>query len=238
MKTGRWLVIACGFVFLVSITYAPRTVSSFVASDQPVARPVRATPVELLPLVNPSRPTEVEQAYLDSFSILKYENSCSQFYGGPAAIAALNQLTQQLRPTRLDRRIGIRMKGDATIVRSVLTGFTFRLFDKAEVNLDGPFYRSNVSSVRGRIPRIGPFEPNTREARVTTFLHELGHLIRGANGQWLLPNDGDSVGESEQNTDRVLNVCGEQIRSLHNFTFAEELLGARSGSRLGEGSGG
>jgi len=79
-----------------------------------------ATPdsVEFLPLSNPRRPTELEQAYLDSFSILKYENRCSAFYGGPSAIAALNELTKQIRPKHLDRRIGIRM----TVIGIRVTG--------------------------------------------------------------------------------------------------------------------
>jgi hypothetical protein len=238
MKTGFWFSIACGFVFLSAIVSAPRTVLSFAESDRHTGNPAQVSPIELLPLANPQRPTELEQAYLDSFSILKYENSCSAFYGGPSSIAALNELAQQLRPTHLDRRIGIRMSGESTIVMSALTGFTYRLFQKAEVNLDGPFYRGRVLSARGRVPPIGPFEPNTREARVTTVLHELGHLIRRPDGQWLLPNDGSSTGESEANTQRVLNVCGDQIRALHNFSFAEELLGARTGSNGGEGSGG
>ena len=238
MKTGFWFSIAFGFGLLSTIVSAPRTVLSFAESDRRTEPPAQVSPIELLPLRNPERPNELEQAYLDSFSILKSENSCSAFFGGPRSIAALNGLTQQLRPTHLDRRIGIRMSGESTIVMSALTGFTFRVFQKAEVNLDGPFYRGRILSGRGSVPPIGPFEPNTREARVTTVLHELGHLIRGPDGQWLLPNDGNSPGESEENTQRVLNVCGEQIRALHNFSFAEELLGARTGSNGEEGSGG
>jgi hypothetical protein len=141
-------------------------------------------------------------------------------------------LTEQLRTTRLDNRIGIQMKGNTTIVTSALTGFTFRLFDKAEVNLEGPFYRGNTLPGRSRIPRIGPFEPNTREARATTLLHELGHLVRKPDGRWALPNDGSNWAESEENTRRVLDVCGDQIRNLHNFSFEAEFLGAQSAAAL------
>jgi hypothetical protein len=120
------------------------------------------------------------------------------------------------------------MTGESTIVVSARTGFTFRLFEKAEINLDGPFYQGSAAFVRGRVPQIGPFESNTREARATAVLHELGHLIRGRNGQWLLPNDGEDSGKSEANTRRVLDVCGEEIRALHIVSFEEELLGAQS----------
>ncbi len=224
MKTGYWLNIAGTLSLLASLTCVQQKVLSFAGNENHE----RLIPIELLPLRNPAKPTELEQAYLDSFSILRDKSPCSEFYGGRSAIFALNELTRQLRPTRLDRRIAIRMTGESTIVSSLLTGFTFRLFEKAELNLEGPFYRGRDASLRGNVPQIGPFEPNTREARVTTVLHELGHLIRGRDGQWLLPNDGDSARESEANTQRVLNVCGEQIKALHNFSFEEELLGAQS----------
>ncbi len=228
MKTGHWFSIACGFGFLALIAGAPRQVLSFAESDRHIRQPVQLNPVELLPLSNPRKPTELERAYLDSFSILKSENSCSEFYGGPAAIAALNQLTQQIRPTHLDRRIGIRMTGESTIVTSMINHFTFRFFDKAEVNLDGPFYQGNIFAGRGRIPQIGPFEPNTREARVTVVLHELGHLIQKPDGQWVLPNDGNDFDQSQENTRRVVDVCGKQIKARRAISFEEELLGAQS----------
>ena len=232
MKTGSWFSIVCTFSLLASITCVEQKVLSFAGNE----RYATPNPVELLPLSNPHSPTELEQAYLDSFSILKYENKCSEFYGGSSAITALNELTKQIRPAHMDGRIGIRMTGESTIVISALTGFTFRLFKKAEINLDGPFYQGRASYVRGRVPQIGPFEPNTREARATTVLHELGHLIRGRNGQWLLPNDGEDFGESEANTRRVLNVCGEEIRALHSVSFEEELLGAQSATSSGSNS--
>jgi len=229
MKTGCWLSIACGVGLFASITCAQQKVLSFAANEGHPKQPVAPYSIELLPLANPRKPTELERAYVDAFSILKYKNSCSEFYGGSSAIVALNELAQQIRPAHLDRWIGIRMSGETTIVTSMATGFTFRLFARAEVNLDGPFYR-RPSSTRGNLPQIGPFEPKTREARVTTMLHELGHLIRRPDGKWVLPNDGSNTRDSEENTGRVLEVCGEQIRALHNFSFEEELLGALAGS--------
>jgi len=228
MKIRWWLKFTCAFVFLALISCVEQRVLSFSANEK------HASPdsLELLPLSNPAKPTELEQAYLDSFSILKYKNSCSEFYGGSAAIAALNELAQQMKPTRLDRRIGIRMTGDTTIITSVATGYAFRLFKHVEVNLNGPFYRGNPFSDAARVPRVGPFEPNTREARVTTVLHELGHLIRRPDGQWVLPNDGENLSESQKNTQRVLEVCGAQVKALHNISFAEELLGAQSAAPL------
>jgi hypothetical protein len=231
MITGRRLKIVWSVVLLTSITSLQQQALGLGERDRRLERAASFSPVKLLPLSDVRKPTQLEQAYLDSFSILKSENQCSAFFGGPSAIAALNELTQQLRPTHLDRRVGIRMSGQSSIFISAVTGFTFRLFDKAEINLDGPFYRANTFSGNGRVPQIGPFNPNTREARVTTVLHELGHLIR-KDGNWLLPNDGENSGESIANTQRVLDVCGEQIRELHNFSLEEELAGAHSAVSL------
>lgn len=231
MKTGYWFSIAWGVVLFGSIALAQQKVS-LAPNDRVVSPAIRLVPVELLPVVNPQSPTPVEQAYLDGFSILRYENRCSQFYGGPLAINALNRLTEQLRPTRLDKRIGIRMQGNTTIITSAMTGFTFRLFDKAEINLEGPFYQGNMLPGHSRVPRIGPFEPNTREARVTTLMHELGHLVRKPDGQWVLPNDGSNWADSEENTRRVLDACGDQIRDLHNLSFEAEFLDAQSAAGL------
>jgi len=58
---------------------------------------------------------------------------------------------------------------------------------------------------------------------VTILLHELGHLIKRRDKQWLLPNDGTSDHLSQENTERVISVCGEQIRSLSRISFAQEL---------------
>jgi hypothetical protein len=104
------------------------------------------------------------------------------------------------------------MIGETVMVTNLRYRLTsYRLFDKAELNLDGPFYRISPSHPH-RI--IGGFRPNTREARVTILLHELGHLIGRPDKQWLLPNDGADERLSDENTARVIAVCGRQIRRL------------------------
>lgn len=167
--------------------------------------------------------SEVEKSYLDIYNILRQDNSCSRFFGGPEAIEALNGLTQQLRPANLDRHVGMRMTGKATSVLNYSTGFRYRLFDTVEVNINGPFFKGNGLAGRGRISSIGSFLPNTREARVTLLLHELGHLIQKADDQWVLRDDGNDSWLSGENTQRVIAACGKQIRELHKFSFEEEL---------------
>jgi hypothetical protein len=167
----------------------------------------------------------IDKAYLDAFSILNDDNSCSRFYGGPAAIEVLNRLTTQLATTHLENSIAVRMTGITTLAQNNSTGISYRLFQRAELNLNGPFYKSIAS--RGEVvPGIGVFAPNTRAARVTILLHELGHLIRKPNKEWLLPNDGDSDARSRENTNQVIAMCTNQITQLERLSFEEELLSA------------
>ncbi len=114
----------------------------------------------LLPFADSKKPSLIEKAYLDALTILKEDNSCSRFYGGSSAIGGLNGLVRRLTPTHLDRLIAVRMKGETSRVRDYLTGRAFRLFQKTEVNLSGPFFRGNTSLYEARIPFIGLFPPS------------------------------------------------------------------------------
>jgi hypothetical protein len=59
------------------------------------------------------------------------------------------------------------------------------------------------------------------------FLHELGHLIKGQDGKWLLPDDGQSAETSRSNSEKIEEVCKEQIRNVGKekaaITHAEKL---------------
>lgn len=227
IAVGGLLTIAEGLAQQPTIAAAGLTMSIQPGSKTNTA-PQPGTS-EALFLPNANQLTPLDKAYLDAFSILKEDNTCSAFYGGPSAIQVLNQLKQQLKPTYLDSTVAVRMTGKTTKVISLQHPLSYRLFDKAELNLEGPFYRSNAF-YSGR--SIGGFLPNTREARVTILLHELGHLIRRPDKQWLLPNDGASEGLVRENTERVIAVCGKQIRRLRRISFAHELQAARLTSPL------
>src|SRR6266576_6131700 len=86
--------------------------------------------------------------------------------------------------------------------------------DKASLNSGGPFYRQQTPLGGSLIAGVGSFRANSREARVLMLLHELGHLMKGADGKWLLPDDGKSMADSLKNTRTVESVCGDQIRAL------------------------
>jgi hypothetical protein len=87
------------------------------------------------------------------------------------------------------------------------------MFEKVDVNLNGLFFRGNFMN-QPRVPSIGGFAPNTREARVTVLLHELGHLVKGSDKRWLLPDDGDNELQSVANTVRILEACRASIKQV------------------------
>jgi hypothetical protein len=168
------------------------------------------------------RLSDLEKAYLDAYTILRDDNACSRLYGGPAAIEALNELVRALRPAYLDRHIAVRMSGTTTMYRNGRSGFAFRMFEKAEINMLGSFYRSNSPS-DNRIPMIANFQPNTRKTRVALLLHELGHLVRGADKKWVLLDDGTDMNQSLRNTERVVDVCRNEIEYVTRLTVAQQL---------------
>ena len=228
-------------------TDAPRSVpvgTPFVkTTNKPVADAAEATkPVseagasiptpaplpEALFLPSADHLSPLDKAYLDAFSILRGDNSCSRFFGGARVIEVLNELKKQLKSTDIDSSIAVKMSGTTMSVTSRKYGVSYRLFARAELNLRGSFYHANTFHSGASVPWIGSFSPNTREARVTILLHELGHLVETSDKSWLLPNDGNDASLSSRNTQQIIAVCGEQIRQLSGTSFEHELQMARS----------
>jgi hypothetical protein len=213
-----------------SVTLTPSVVPGLTEKETGAAEPESnprsvVSPPALLHFEHPAKLSPLDGAYLDAYSLLREDSDCSRFYGGPPAIEALNRLTRQIKPTYLDRPIALRMNGKTSLGFNHSSGFSYRIFERVELNLNGPFYKSFVPFKDKSEIRIGAFAPNTREARVTILLHELGHLVKTESG-WLLANDGDQPGISEQNTERVIAVCGEQIKGLKRQNFVQELQNA------------
>lgn len=237
MIFGCWLrfsgVVAISGLLIITegLAQQPTTAApGLTNSNQPGSETNTAPqpkPPEALPLPNASQLTRLDEAYLDVFSILREDSACSAFYGGPGAILILNRLKQQLKPIHLDldSSIGIRMTGKAITITSFPYLLRYRLFATVQLNLAGPFYRSRAI-YSGQ--SIGGFLPNTREARATILLHELGHLIQNRDNQWLLPDDGGNEHRSQENTMRVVGVCGKQINDVRRLSFAQKLRAARN----------
>ncbi len=158
----------------------------------------------------------LERAFQDAISIVSKNNSCSRFYGDPKiAVEVLSRLATQFQLHLLrDSRTGIEMSGNFTYFAQPERHSGYRLFAEATINTRGPFFKAKVFPSEPYVPRVGSFGPNTREARVLILLHELGHLVEGQDGRWLIPDDGNAPEISLQNTALIEAQCRVQILSL------------------------
>jgi hypothetical protein len=173
----------------------------------------RATPVAPSPLINEDK--VFGSAYYDTLSILSEINRCSNFFGGPStSVEVFNSLTGKVTKHYLPLRISMRMSGEPTTMLNARSKLSYRLFNDVAINANGAFYRQRVGPSMPSVPGVGTFSPNSRQARVLILLHELGHLIKGADGKWLLPDDGGDERLSMVNSEKVEAVCGREIRSL------------------------
>ena len=158
---------------------------------------------------------ELTQAYSDVFKILSDENTCSDFYGGPRrATTVLNGFVPLVQSHRLLKELSFEMTGRPRIIHNPITGLSYRLFDRAIVNSDGSFYHRRLDSLRRFPADVGSFPPGTRQARALILLHELGHLMEGDDGAYLLPDDGHDGALSNRNTLLVQHACRMQLETL------------------------
>ena len=172
----------------------------------------------LQPLV--ARPPEkslspLDRTYLDVWEIVSEENSCSRFFGGSEKVTmVLDDFVNRVRVEPLDAAtVGIRMSGHYSEVIDHPTRFTYRLFDNTTLNSRGPFFKA-YHPYANTPYWVGPYSAGSREARILMLLHEMGHLIKKGDGQWLLPDDGASTGLNFRNTQAVEQQCGTIIRGL------------------------
>jgi hypothetical protein len=64
------------------------------------------------------------------------------------------------------------------------------------------------------------------------MLHELAHLVKGDDGKWLIPDDGDDPYLSAQNTRTVEKHCYDTIRDVVSDHF-KPLLARRKAEAKG-----
>jgi hypothetical protein len=159
----------------------------------------------------------LESVYYDIMAILSTTNRCSDYFNGSAvAMEVFNQFVGQARKDILSASVAMRMQGPTTSGADARTNARYRLFNKVSINANGAFYKNSHFSSEQRIPGVGSFRPNTREVRVLILLHELGHLMQGVDGKWLLPDDGGDEFLSRSNSHKIEQVCAEQINGLSN----------------------
>jgi hypothetical protein len=95
------------------------------------------------------------------------------------------------------------------------------------LNPEGPFFNSSLPIMQlsssgafirpdgFRVLTVGPYRGNTGEARITTLLHELGHVTAR------IPEDNDSWdGKSSRNTEEVLRHCRTEIQEYAKWSGA------------------
>lgn len=158
---------------------------------------------------------DLNQAYSDVFKILNDQNTCSSFYGGPhVATTVLSDFFTLVKAQPLPRDISFQMLGSPRLMRDDTTGVRYRLFDRVMVNTNGSFYQRRPFVMKKFPGDVGIFGPGTRRARALILLHELGHLIEGEDGTWLLPDDGRNGPQSRANTLRVQQACRAQLVKL------------------------
>jgi hypothetical protein len=166
--------------------------------------------------VSPKKDWNLNEAYSDVYKILSNQNKCSRFYGGPeAATIVLNGFVRNVKSQPLSQDVAFRMAGRLRLMRDPATAVSYRLFERAMVNSDGSFYQRRDNSMRKFPLDVGSFSAGSRPARALILLHELGHLIQGENGNWLLPDDDDHTGvRSKANTLLVEQECRGQLKEL------------------------
>lgn len=185
---------------------------------EPTSVPVPSAPSPLI-----SQDKVLGSAYYDAVSILGSNNPCSDFFGGPDSVEVFNELVSRIRKDELSVGIGMRMSGPTTNVYNARTKKNYRIFDKVALNSRGPFYRKNAALWEPSVPMVGSFKPSTKEVRALILLHELGHVMKGSDGHWLLPDDGKDEGLSRANSQRIEAVCQDEINSLSKAPAMKDL---------------
>jgi len=173
------------------------------------------TPEEQAPsrIVIQKRDYNLTQAYADAFKILSEPNTCSRFYGGPrSATIVLNSFVRKVKSEPLTPDVAFYMSGRPRVIRE--PGASYRLFEQVLVNTNGSFYHRREDSFSKFPSDVGSFAAGSRPARALILLHELGHLMQGEDGAWLLPDDGHNGTQSKANTLRVERECHVQLKAL------------------------
>jgi hypothetical protein len=152
--------------------------------------------------------SQINSASQIAENILSGNNPCSQFFqGSTGAIAALGALNSVLEPRLFMGRpgLGISMTFNLPYTLATSGGTTYRLPSSALVNTQGIFYFGSTF--------VGSFSSNSTAGQVLQILHEVAHLVRQPNGNWLIFNDGTSATISKANTGVVAAKCTDTIKA-------------------------
>jgi hypothetical protein len=182
-----------------------------------------ADPVQLRLLEMGARGVAIEQAREHVLAILRADNPCSAWFrewnsdaaaifeslnfslvDGPAAVLKSKSSGEILFQHPYSARVEENAGRDASILLNARGPFFVKVADV----LERPYNASFLRPAGLRELRVGSYVGGTLPARMTTLLHELGHVL----GR--LPDDSDeSSGLSMQNTERVLHACRAEINA-------------------------
>jgi len=102
------------------------------------------------------------------------------------------------------------MSGQQTINVDSNGQTRYRTYANIVVNTTGPFF------IAANRRDIGDYRAYTDEARMLMILHELAHMVMGANGQYPIRDDNPDTtpGQSAANTEIVQGHCKTEIDSV------------------------
>lgn len=197
--------------------------------------PGDGTPIEIEPEPISNHQVMLQDAIKDVQKILGGSNSCSKFFlSSAAALAVFASFVGQLNNPKvteikrmfndtggIDVSTGIAMGGQYSSHQDFNTGVNYRLFPNIVINLYGPFFQqvdvANLGHTGNPLPRIGHYEPGSRQARVLQLLHELAHLIvNPVTHKYLIGPDSSKTNDdrSVKNTEKVEKECKGEIDAL------------------------
>ena len=220
MTSGRLKIYAVLLFLLLSFTPVLKTDAAIKGRPAPApltdSDDVRPGRPKAPPMIESTYKLPVDRAlYLDLYTILADDNQCSRFFLGSGAIEVLNQLSKRLVKKPLNvGTIGLQMNGEYGNFENARTGFSYRMFERAILNTDGPFFRSTCFYSQSCMRNVGRFGAATREGRILMMLHEMAHLIKNGKNGWLIPDDGNDINLSMLNTQTVEKHCRDAIVSV------------------------
>jgi hypothetical protein len=192
----------------------PRTATTAIPED----------PVRLRLLSLGSRGLAIDQARTRVTAILRADNSCGAWFreADPDAAAVFESLDFHVDegPKYV---VTVKSASGETLLKHPYSASVSQNGGRNAsiiLNANGPFFAAVADILERDSPRafthfagrrelrVGSYAGSTLPARITTLLHELGHVI----GR--LPDDSDELsGLSEQNTERVLHACRAEIKA-------------------------
>jgi hypothetical protein len=218
------LARSAAIIVAVACSFSSGSSAQFQIRPRTVATAMPQDPVRLRLLSLGSRGPAIDQARAHVTAILRADNSCSAWFreADPDAAAVFESL-DLLVDDGPKYVVTIKSASGELLLKHPYSARAPQNGGRNAsviLNANGPFFAAVADILERDNPRafthfagrrelrVGSYAGSTLPARITTLLHELGHVI----GR--LPDDSDELsGLSEQNTERVLHACRAEIKA-------------------------